>query len=368
MRKTRVNLGDRSYEIIICRSETAKLGRIIKQLNLGTDAVIITNSRVKKLFGPVVEKSLLSAGLNVRFEIVPDSEAAKSEKHCLRLLNRISRFDGLGRRVFVVALGGGVIGDLAGFVASIYKRGVPYVQVPTTLLAQVDSSIGGKVAIDLDIGKNLAGSFYQPRLVYSDVSFLKKLPGKELASGLAEVIKYGVIRSPALFSFIRGNLKKILRRDPAALERVVYECGSIKAGVVEKDERDNKDARIILNFGHTVGHAIETAAGYGKRYNHGQAIALGMLAASFISIKLNLLAEADYLKIRVLIKDSGLPVALKGVSKGKIMRALGHDKKFIRGKNRFILPIRIGKTVIKENIPESLIRAAIKTLYGLKKR
>lgn len=362
MKKTRVKLGNRSYEIRICRDRIGLLGKAIKQLEIGSDAVIITNPSIKKFFGTRVKKSLLSAGFNVRFETVPDSEKAKSEKHCIRLLNNISRSDGLGRRVFIVALGGGVIGDLAGFVASIYKRGVPYVQVPTTLLAQVDSSIGGKVAIDLNIGKNLAGSFYQPRLVYSDISFLKKLPEKALVSGLAEVIKYGIIKSPALFSFIRSDLKKILRRCPGTLERVVYKCGSIKARVVEKDELDNKDTRIILNFGHTVGHAIETAAGYGKAYDHGQAIALGMLAASFISMKLSLLAKADYLKIKALIKDSGLPTVLKGVSVKDIMLAQGHDKKFICGKNRFVLPVRIGKTVIKEDIPESLIRESIKSL------
>ncbi|MBU1888315.1 MAG: 3-dehydroquinate synthase, partial [Candidatus Omnitrophica bacterium] len=190
----------------------------------------------------------------------------------------------------------------------------------------------------------------------------KKLPEKDLISGLAEVIKYGVIKSPALFSFIKSDLKKILRRCPGTFERIVYECSSIKARVVEKDELDNKDMRIILNFGHTVGHAIETAAGYGKAYNHGQAIALGMLAASFISMKLSLLAKADYLKIKDLIKNSGLPTVLKGVSVKDIMLAQGHDKKFICGKNRFVLPVRIGKTVIKEDIPESLIRESIKSL------
>ncbi|MFH1854239.1 MAG: 3-dehydroquinate synthase [Candidatus Omnitrophota bacterium] len=362
MKRLCVNLGDRSYDIIVCGNDIARLGRIIKQLKIGKDAIIITNAGIKRLLGDRVKKTLLSSGFSVKFQIVPDSEKAKSEKHCARLLNNIARFDGLRRRVFIIALGGGVVGDLAGFVASIYKRGVPYLQVPTTLLAQVDSSIGGKVAIDLGVGKNLAGSFYQPRLVFSDVSILKTLPEKELISGIAEIIKYGIIKSPGLFSFLEKNLKKILRRDANTLKRIVYESGSIKASIVEKDERDNKDMRVILNLGHTIGHAIETAAGYNKAYGHGQAIALGMLAASYISMRLKLLKEADYSRIKALIKDSGLPTVLKGLKVKDIIAAQEHDKKFIRGRNRFVLPVRIGKTMIKENIPESLIKESIKSL------
>lgn len=362
MKKIYVNLDSRSYDIITCRDEIALLGKFIKRLKLGSDAVIITNSRVKKLFGDRIKKNLLSSGFNIRFEIVPDSERAKSERHCIRLLNNISRFDGVHRRVFIIALGGGVIGDLAGFVASIYRRGIPYVQVPTTLLAQVDSAIGGKVAIDLNIGKNLAGSFYQPCLVVSDTVFLKTLSDKDFISGLAEVIKYGVIKSPELFRFIKKNLGKILSRDARTLQYIVHACSVIKARVIEKDERDNKNIRIILNLGHTVGHAIETAAGYNRSCNHGQAVALGILAASFISLKMGLLKASEYLKIEALIKDTGLPIKLKGLALRDILLAQGHDKKFIHGKNRFVLPLEIGKVTVKENIPNSLIKESIKRL------
>lgn len=362
MKKLRVSLGSGSYDILICVNEINRLGGIVRGLKIGTDAVIITNARIKRLFGANVKKSLRSAGLTVRFETVPDGEKAKSEKYCGILLNRISALDGSRRRLFIVALGGGVIGDLAGFVASIYRRGIPYVQIPTTLLAQVDSAIGGKVAIDLYTGKNLAGSFYQPRLVFSDTSFLETLPEKELVSGLAEVIKYGIIKSPALFSFVKENLKAILKRSRTALQRVVYECSSIKAGLVEKDERDNKGMRVILNLGHTIGHAIEAAAGYKKSCGHGQAVALGILAASFISMRSGLLEEKDYLKIRDLIKEAGLPTTLKKVRAADILSLQEHDKKFIHGKNRFVLPVRIGETMVKEDIPGSLVRDSVRNL------
>ena len=364
MRKIRVDLGKRGYDILVCNNEIDKLGKFITELKIGTDAVIVSNPAIMKLFGNKIKSSLVSSGFKVRFEIVPDSEKAKSEKHCIRLLNNISRFDSSQRRIFIVALGGGVIGDLAGFVASIYRRGVPYIQVPTTLLAQVDSAIGGKVAIDLKIGKNLAGAFYQPRLVFSDVSLLKSLRNSDLISGMAEVIKYGIIKSPRLFSFLEKNHTKILlRREKKTLQHIVYVCSSIKAKVVEKDEHDNKNIRVILNLGHTVGHAIEAAAHYSKSYSHGQAIALGMLSASLISRQLGLLDEKCYLKIKSMIKKTGLPTVLKGLNAHQILSAQEHDKKFIHGKNRFVLPIKIGKTIIKEGIPTSLVKKSITMLF-----
>ncbi len=358
MKKIRVELGKNSYNILICSNELNRLGPCLKQLKIGKDVIIVTNPRIKKLFGDRIRKILASNGFNVRFETVPDSEKAKSEKVCLRLLNSISRFEA-GRRIFVMALGGGVVGDLAGFAASVYKRGIPYVQVPTTLLAQLDSSIGGKTAIDLSAGKNLVGAFYQPRIVFSDVSFLKNLPEKELTSGLAEAIKYGIIKSPRLFVFLEKNYLKILRHDIKCLRYIVNECSLIKARIVEKDEMDNKNLRVILNLGHTIGHAIEAASNYSKSYNHGQAVALGILASTYISEKAGLLTDKDSRRIRDLIRNAGLPLKLKNVRQKDILSAQVHDKKFIHGKNRFVLPVRIGKAVIKENIPESLIKESL---------
>jgi len=362
MRRIRLDLKKRSYNIRISYNEIDKLGSFIKKLKIGTDAIVISNPLVKKLFGSKIQRTLASSGFRVKFELVPDSEKAKSEKYCLRLLNNISRLDGSGRGIFIVALGGGVIGDLAGFVASIYRRGIPYVQVPTTLLAQVDSAIGGKVAIDLDIGKNLAGSFYQPRLVFSDTALLKTLPKSDLTSGMAEVIKYGLISSPRLFKILEHSYTKILRRDKGLLQHVVHACSLIKAGIVEKDEHDNKDIRVILNLGHTIGHAIEAAAHYSKAYSHGQAVALGILAASFISKESGSLLQTDYLRIKSLVKKIGLKTTLKGLDPEDILSRQEHDKKFIHGKNRFVLPVGIGRVVVKEGIPISLVKKAISSL------
>ncbi|MFH1782404.1 MAG: 3-dehydroquinate synthase [Candidatus Omnitrophota bacterium] len=362
MNKIKVSLGKRSYDILVSYNKVDEIGAIIKRLKIGTDAIVITNPAIKKLYLKKVRSSLVVSGFNVREEIVPDSEKAKSELYCIKLLNNISKIDNSKKRIFVIALGGGVIGDLSGFVASIYRRGIPYVQIPTTLLAQVDSAIGGKVAIDLAVGKNLAGSFYQPKLVISDASFLKSLPKKDLISGLSEVIKYGVIRSPGLFRSLEKDIKKIIRGNRVLLERIIFKCSLIKAAVVEKDERDNKNVRVILNFGHTIGHAIESASGYSKTYSHGQAIALGMLAASFISRELGILKEKDLKRIKKLIKKAGLPIKLKKIAVDKILKLQEHDKKFIHGKNRFVLPAKIGKVVIKEGVPVDLVRRSILSL------
>ncbi len=365
MKRINVSLGKKSYEILICYNALDRLGRIIRGLDIGTDAIVITNPTIKRFFRKRIEASLISAGFNVNFKIVPDSEKAKSERQCIKLLNSISKIDGLGRRLFIIALGGGVIGDLAGFVASIYRRGIPYIQVPTTLLAQVDSAIGGKVAIDLKVAKNLAGSFYQPRLVFSDASLLMTLSKKDLIAGLAEVVKYGIIMSPGLFGFLEKDYKKILRFDKKSLQYIVYKCSLLKAGLVEKDELDDKGVRVRLNFGHTIGHAIEAASNYSSLYTHGEAVSLGMMAALFISKEMVLLKEKDYLRITALLQKIGLPTTIKGDSLK--MREIGtaqeHDKKFIRGRNRFVLVTRIGNAIVRENIPKGLVKKSIVALF-----
>jgi len=367
MKKIKVNLGKNSYDILICSNELNKLGPCLKRLNIGRDAIIVTNANLKKLFGNKIERLLVSNGFSVKFETIPDGEKAKSEKECMRLLNNISKIDTL-RRVFIIALGGGVVGDLAGFAASVYKRGIPYVQIPTTLLSQVDSAIGGKTAIDLSAGKNLVGAFYQPKLVFSDISFLKSLPAKEIISGLAEAVKYGIINSPDLFSFIEKNYRKILKNDKKCMQRVVYKCSFAKARIVEKDEMDNKNIRVVLNLGHTIGHAIEAAISYRKSYNHGQAVALGLVSSVYIAEKMGLLTENNSRRIKNVIKNVGLPIKLKDVSLKNILSAQSHDKKFIHGKNRFVLPVKIGKVIVKESVPEHMVRDAIQKLYESKKR
>jgi len=209
MKKIRVNLKDRSYDILIGESLLKGCGPILNRLDIGKDAVIVTNKYLLGLYGTILARSLKRAGISVRFELVPDSERAKSNRTAIELINRIAGYD-KGKRLFIIAFGGGVIGDLAGFVAAVYKRGVPYVQIPTTLLAQVDSSIGGKVAIDTPIAKNLIGAFYQPRLVLSDISLIKTLSKRQIRNGIAEILKYGVIKDRNLFEYLKKNHKKIL--------------------------------------------------------------------------------------------------------------------------------------------------------------
>jgi 3-dehydroquinate synthase len=289
---------------------------------------------------------------------VPDTEKSKSLPQLENLIKKIVDFD-QKRPPFILAFGGGIIGDLAGFAAAIYRRGIPYIQIPTTLLSQVDSSIGGKVGIDLPQGKNLIGAFYQPKLVYSNVTLLKTLPLAQIREGLAEVIKYGVIADAGLFCFLEKNYKKILNLNSAALSHIIYKSALIKAKIVSLDEKETLGKRTILNFGHTIGHALEAASSYSKGYTHGQAISIGMLCACYISYKLGLTKKNLLERLEDLVDKVGLPKTICGLNLSDILRAQEHDKKFIHGTNRLVLPRYLGKVVIKENIPLGLIKAAI---------
>ncbi|MCX5678206.1 MAG: 3-dehydroquinate synthase [Candidatus Omnitrophica bacterium] len=359
MKKIRVRLGERSYDILIGRGLIGKCGRILKNLDVGSDAVVITNRRVAALYKRAIEKTLKRNSFTAHFEFIADSEKAKSLSVASDVLNRLSRYD-LNKRIFIIALGGGVVGDLAGFVASIYKRGVPYVQIPTTLLAQVDSSIGGKVGVDLDVAKNLVGSFYQPKAVISDVSAMRTLSVRQIRNGLAEIIKYGVIKDAALFGYLESNYKRIMKLEEGALEYIVSRSGKIKSDIVAKDELDRKRVRAVLNYGHTIGHAVEAAAGYSDRYGHGEAIAIGMLAAGRIASDLGLIKESEADRVERLIKKVGLPVSIKGLAISKVYEAHLHDKKFADGRNRFILASRIGSARVVDGVAGSVIRNALK--------
>ncbi|MCU0652369.1 MAG: 3-dehydroquinate synthase [Candidatus Omnitrophica bacterium] len=358
MRIIRVNLKKRSYDIIIGPGLLKHVGRYIKKLNIGSDAFIITNARIKNKYGSLLSKSLQDKGINVKFKLVADSEKSKSISVASGVIRDIANFD-KKRKIFIIAFGGGVIGDLAGFVASVYKRGIAYVQVPTTLLAQVDSAIGGKTAVDLIQGKNLVGAIYQPKAVFSDVSLLKSLDIRQLKSGLGEVIKYGVIKDPVLFAYLEKKYKNILRKDTGSLMNIVWRCSLIKARIVEQDEKEEKGIRTVLNFGHTLGHAIEAAAGF-KKYNHGEAVALGMLMASVVSKEFGLTNDKLCLRIENLIRACGLPEKIQGISTEKIIKAYYRDKKFIGAKNRLVLVKNIGTTKIAENIPLEIIKAVLK--------
>ncbi|MDD5617869.1 MAG: 3-dehydroquinate synthase [Candidatus Omnitrophica bacterium] len=357
MKIIKLNLKEKSYRIYIEGGSICKSGALLKNLNLGKDAVIITNAHLQKRFGNIIKSGLKKNGISYKFYTVPDSEKAKSFKHCLDLIDKISKYD-TRKQIFLIALGGGVIGDLTGFVASIYKRGTPYIQIPTTLLAQIDSAIGGKTAIDMPVAKNLVGAFHQPKAVIIDSELLKSLPRKQLISGLAEVLKYAIIKDKSLFSFLKNNHKKILALDKKAIDLIETKCISIKAKIVGQDEQEKKGIRTILNFGHTIGHAIESAGGY-KRYGHGEAIAIGMLCTTEISSRLNLIKKNDSDKITDLIGLYKLPSAIKGIKLNKIMTSLAKDKKFIRSRNKFVLPVSVGKVKIVKDIPEDIVRKSI---------
>jgi len=358
MKTIKVNLKNRSYDIVVGAGILKSLGPRLKKLALGTDAYVITNSLIKNKYGKALVKSLKNSGFTARFKVVPDSERSKSIEMLSAVINDLASYD-KKRRIFIIAFGGGVVGDLAGFIASVYKRGIAYVQVPTTLLAQVDSSIGGKTAVDLAYGKNLVGAFYQPRLVFSDVELLKTLGARQIRSGLAEVIKCAAIKDPYLFRYLEKKYRDVLSLKPGALELIVTRSSRIKSEVVRRDEKEALGIRTILNFGHTIGHAIEAAGGY-KRYNHGEAIALGMLVAADLSSQLGILKDSQNKKIENLIKAVGLPVEIKNISLPRIIKAYYHDKKFIGAKSRLVLLKSIGKTKIEEGVPKEIVERAIK--------
>ena len=359
MKIVKVNLGPRSYGIFIGKGSVKKLSSILKEYPSKTPIFVVTNKKIRRLHGRKLINALSRFGKNILFYEVPDSEKSKSFSIYIKGIEKLAEFSKKIRPV-VVAFGGGVVGDLAGFVASTYKRGVPYVQIPTTLLGQVDSSIGGKVAIDTPQAKNITGAFYQPIAVLCDFDFLATLPESEIRNGMAEVIKYGIIKDEALFLFIEKNLPGILRLKASIIEHIVTRCCRIKARVVEKDELDVSGSRAMLNFGHTIGHAIEAVSGYSGSVTHGAAVSMGMLAANRIAFNMNLLNEKDFSRMQKLITSVFPKKSLKGVETKDVINALSYDKKFISGANRFILAKKIGLVKIVSRIPDSFIKDAIK--------
>jgi len=360
MLTVKVDLSSNSYDILIGNKVLPELGAAVKALGLGTDAVIITNPVVKNHHGRAVTASLKQAGLTSTALEVPDGEASKSFASACELIEKIAAYD-VGKDLFVVALGGGVIGDLAGFVAAIYKRGVPYIQIPTTLLAQVDSSIGGKVAIDLPVGKNLVGAFYQPRMVFSDMATLTTLDRRQIINGLAEVVKYAVICDKKFFEFLEKNVAKLLELEPKVFTEVIATCSRFKARIVASDERETKGVRTILNFGHTTGHAIEAANQF-RDYQHGEAVALGMRVAVEISQQLGLIQPDGVERINRLLSQLGLPERIEHVTVAEIMTHMRHDKKFKGKKNKFVLTTGMGGVKVVEGVDPTVIEAAVAKL------
>ncbi|MCA9409152.1 MAG: 3-dehydroquinate synthase [Candidatus Omnitrophica bacterium] len=358
MKIVNVALNSSPYKIIIGENTFKEISGQLKRLSLSPNAIIITNPIVGKLYQRTLVSALNKNNITAKVIQVPDGEKSKSLKYVQILLETIAEYDQL-KNVFIIALGGGVIGDLAGFVAAIYKRGVDFVQVPTTLLAQIDSAIGGKVGVDLNIGKNLVGAFYQPKIVYSDVALLSSLNIRQIRNGLAEAIKYGIIYDSKFFKFIEQNYSLLLKKDLGTLLKVVHRCSQIKAEVVLADEKETKSIRTILNFGHTLGHAIEAAGKY-KLYHHGEAIALGMRMAADLSLKKKLINSSQVQQINSLISNVGLPEKVKNIKVPQILKIMQYDKKFISGKNRFVLAEKIGKVRVVEALPIKMIEASIR--------
>jgi 3-dehydroquinate synthase len=355
MESLSVALGSRSYPIHIGADLLARAD-LYKPYLGGGSAAIVTNDTVGSLYGEKVRTALEKAGARVTQIAVQDGEEAKS----WQALNRI--FDALlqarcGRDTLVVALGGGVVGDLAGFAAAVYQRGVDFIQVPTTLLAQVDSSVGGKTAINHALGKNMIGAFHQPRAVIADVATLDTLPDRELRAGLAEVIKHGLALDELFTRWLEDNMEKLVARDRAALSYAVRRSCELKAAIVVADERES-GRRALLNFGHTFGHAIEAGAGYGT-WLHGEAIAAGMVMASELSLRIGNIQKTDVARVRALLKRAGLPVSGPALSPERMLELMAVDKKAAKGKIRFIVLEAVGRAALRGDLADSAVREAI---------
>jgi len=338
-----VALPDRSYPIVIGDNLLDSLGQRLASMQLDARAAVVTNPIVRQLYGSLVVESLARADFQPVVIEIPAGEEHKNFAWLTFLYDRLLEAR-LERNSAVIALGGGVIGDLAGFAAATFLRGVPFVQIPTTLLAQVDSSVGGKTGVNHPQGKNLIGAFYQPRLVLADVGTLRSLPRREFVAGLAEVIKYGVILSPDLFDLLETELSRVLALDPAPLTEVIRICCSLKAMVVEDDERET-GWRSILNFGHTMGHAVESLTEY-KQFLHGEAVAIGMAFAARLSSARGHCSEETVMRIMRLLKQAGLPVEIPpGLTAKQLALAIEADKKVSGGKIKFVCISEIGRTV-----------------------
>jgi 3-dehydroquinate synthase len=352
-----VALGERAYPIWIGSGILPSLGARLRGVGLAGSVALVSVPPVFDLYGAAAQESLAGAGFQVHTTVVPDGESSKSVAQLEVLWDRFVS-DRLERAAPVVALGGGVVGDLAGFAAATYKRGVPFVQCPTTLLAQVDSSVGGKVAIDHPAGKNLIGAFHQPAAVCIDLAVLRTLPRRELVAGLAEVIRSGIAFDAGFFSFLERNVESLLALDPDALRLAVATCCRIKAGVVAEDERETGGRRSLLNLGHTFGHALETLTGY-TRYRHGEAVGWGIARAARLALSLGLCPAADVARQEALLRRAGLPVDDPSPDADAMIAAMAHDKKSAGGKVRFVLTEKIGSANLYGDIPSESLKGVL---------
>jgi len=350
---------DRSYDIIVGAGVVGSIGHVLAASG-ACRAIVVTDAAVAGSHAVAVAASLEAAGLHVATITVASGEASKSVGPLARLWDEMARL-AVDRHTHVVGVGGGVVGDLAGFAAATFGRGLPVWHVPTTLVAQVDSAIGGKTGINLEGGKNLVGSFWQPRGVIADVDTLATLPDREFKSGLAEVLKYGMILDPGFFDWLEATTATILARDSAALRHVVGRSATLKAGIVERDERELSGLRAILNYGHTFAHAYETAAGYGTLL-HGEAVAIGMVSAAALAESLGRIGPDIVARQERLLRAFDLPVAVPtgaGFTTDALLDIMARDKKTVGGRLRFVLPTRIGHVELVDGIDPAAVRSIL---------
>jgi 3-dehydroquinate synthase len=350
-----VNLGDRSYPIYVGENNLEQVGNLMRRAGLGKKVGIVTDKKIAGLYLNPVEESLRRSGFEASVVLLPEGEDHKNLESVSSIYEHLVR-ERFERGSALVALGGGVIGDVTGFAAATFLRGISYVQVPTTLLAQVDSSVGGKTGVNHKEGKNLIGAFYQPRLVLIDVAVLRSLPRRELVAGLAEVIKYGIIADRSLFDRLEERLDDLLAMRSETLADVIAASCLIKAGVVEKDERES-DYRAVLNFGHTVGHALESLTNY-EEFLHGEAVAIGMVQAGAISVGAGVCDRKSFERIRRLVSRAGLPTEIPPHAEpDELVKRMELDKKSAGGKIKFVLCEGIGKTRFHLLAPAEIVAA-----------
>ena len=356
MTRVHLDLGERSYDIDIGEGLLSAVGGVLKTLSAGGRVAVVTDSHVGPLYAPTVTASLKEAGFVARVFTVPAGEPSKCAGELEELWDGFVGF-GMDRGSTVVALGGGVVGDLAGFAAATYMRGIRCIQVPTTMLACVDSSVGGKTAIDLESGKNLVGAFHQPAAVLIDPSTLKTLGERQLRAGLAEVVKHGIIRDEAFFDWLESNIDKLLELDPELTSRAIKRNCEIKAEVVAADETES-GLRAILNYGHTVGHALEALAGY-RDLIHGEAVATGMVVESRVAEKLGMIAADVTDRQKRLLRRAGLPTSVGEVKTSEVIETMRRDKKTRGGKLNVVLPVRIGEVKLVRDVAPLMVVEAL---------
>ena len=358
-----VNLGTRSYTIVVEPGILAAAGARVRELGVGTRAVLVSDANVIRLHGGAVTKSLEAAGFAVTVVEVPEGEAAKTLRVAEQCWEHLLKA-GIDRSSTVLALGGGAIGDLAGFVAASYMRGVNFVQLPTTVLAQVDASIGGKTAIDHPKAKNLIGAFHQPRLVLVDPVVVQSLPDREFRSGLAEIVKHGIVLDAEYLHDVERSAAVLLRRDLETLARIIGGSCRLKAGVIERDPEEKSELRYALNAGHTIGHALEAVTGF-VRWTHGEAVALGLVAEAHLAEALGLATPDITRRQEAALTAVGLPVRADDVDTNAVLQSITHDKKARDGRVPFVLAPSIGTFRVVYDVPPDAVRRAVAALRGL---